>query len=255
MKVEIIRKLKHIEKEYDIKILYACESGSRSWGQHNINSDYDIRFIYIHRPNWYLTIDSQKDFIELPISEKLDITGWELQKCLKSYRKSNPTILECIHSKVVYLKSGLTVNKLRYHTKDIFSPKACLYHYLHMGDKNYRRKNVKNKVKNYFNILRPILSARWIEANSQYPSVEFSVLVEKMVPTVEIKEEIQNLIVKKSNGESTVSNVENINEFINNEIKRLFEYVKTIETNIKDPTPLLNDLFLDSLRESWEIEI
>ena len=42
---KIIQKLKAIEKEHSIEILYACESGSRSWGFASPNSDYDVRFI------------------------------------------------------------------------------------------------------------------------------------------------------------------------------------------------------------------
>jgi len=42
----IINKLNDIEKEHNIKILYAIESGSRGWGVASKDSDYDVRFIY-----------------------------------------------------------------------------------------------------------------------------------------------------------------------------------------------------------------
>ena len=41
-------KLLEIEKEKSVKILYAVESGSRAWGFESTDSDYDIRFIYVH---------------------------------------------------------------------------------------------------------------------------------------------------------------------------------------------------------------
>ena len=46
MKSRIERELKEIEKNNTVKIIYACESGSRAWGFPSANSDYDVRFIY-----------------------------------------------------------------------------------------------------------------------------------------------------------------------------------------------------------------
>jgi predicted nucleotidyltransferase len=41
----IKQKLLEIEKEHNVKILYAVESGSRAWGFESLDSDYDVRFI------------------------------------------------------------------------------------------------------------------------------------------------------------------------------------------------------------------
>jgi len=255
MKSKILNTLKQIENEYEIKILYACESGSRAWGYPSKNSDYDVRFIYIHRPSWYLLIDPQMDFIEQPISESLDINGWELQKCLKLYRKSNPTILEWIHSSLFYTQPYSTVEKLRQHTQDIFSPIACLYHYIHMAQKNFRKeRELRINVKAYFNILRPILAARWIEKYGQFPPVQFTTLVEKMMPTSDLKYEVKCLLDSKIKGEVSVTTKTLIDDFIENELNRLLEYVKNIEVEFKNPTPLLNIIFLECMEEVWKGE-
>ena len=42
------QKLKSLEKERNIRIILAIESGSRAWGFPSLNSDYDVRFIYRH---------------------------------------------------------------------------------------------------------------------------------------------------------------------------------------------------------------
>lgn len=47
MRETIVAALKKIEEDYDVKVLYACESGSRAWDFPSKDSDYDVRFIYI----------------------------------------------------------------------------------------------------------------------------------------------------------------------------------------------------------------
>src|SRR5882672_8922004 len=100
------RELRRIEQVYDVRVLYACESGSRAWGFASQDSDYDVRFLYVHSRDWYLSIEDRRDVIEEPISEGLDISGWELRKTLRLLRKSNPPLLEWLKSPVVYAQDG-----------------------------------------------------------------------------------------------------------------------------------------------------
>lgn len=90
MKLKIIEKLKFIEQNHNIKILYAVESGSRGWGFASQDSDYDVRFIYIRPTDWYLSIEEKKDFIEFPINDLLDINGWDLKKPYCSIKNPIP---------------------------------------------------------------------------------------------------------------------------------------------------------------------
>jgi predicted nucleotidyltransferase len=94
IKQEIKSRLPQLEQEEGICIFYACESGSRAWGFPSSDSDYDVRFLYIHPPNWYLSIDNKRDVIERKISDLIDISGWDIRKALKLLRKSNSPLLE-----------------------------------------------------------------------------------------------------------------------------------------------------------------
>ena len=49
-----------IEQEHEVKILLAVESGSRAWGFESANSDWDVRFIYVHKPEWYFKVEEQR---------------------------------------------------------------------------------------------------------------------------------------------------------------------------------------------------
>ena len=55
----IHRNLRQIEEENDARILLAVESGSRAWGFASKDSDWDVRYVYVHRPEWYFHIEEQ----------------------------------------------------------------------------------------------------------------------------------------------------------------------------------------------------
>jgi hypothetical protein len=39
--------LARVESEQNVRVLFACESGSRAWGFASGDSDYDVRFLYV----------------------------------------------------------------------------------------------------------------------------------------------------------------------------------------------------------------
>jgi uncharacterized protein len=86
MRVQILECLQRLEVDHEVKVLFACESGSRGWGFASPDSDYDVRFIYVNRLAWYLTVESGRDVIEQPISGDLDVNGWDLRKTLQLNR-------------------------------------------------------------------------------------------------------------------------------------------------------------------------
>ncbi|MBW4841349.1 MAG: nucleotidyltransferase domain-containing protein, partial [Paenibacillaceae bacterium] len=111
----IIKHLRQTENAEQVRILYACEAGSRAWAYASAASDYDVRFIYVRPVEWYLSIGEKRDVIELPISDGcedgrpageqsgpaqpgdgggLDMAGWDLRKALSLLGKGNPTLFE-----------------------------------------------------------------------------------------------------------------------------------------------------------------
>jgi uncharacterized protein len=93
MRATILDCLRNIEAQHDVKVLFACESGSRGWGLASPDSDDDVRFVYVNRLDWYLTIEPGRDVIEQPISGERDVNGWDWRKALKLLRASNPVLL------------------------------------------------------------------------------------------------------------------------------------------------------------------
>lgn len=102
------QELDKIEKEFNIHILYAVESGSRGWGFANENSDYDVRFYYVRPLNDYLSIDKKRDVIDIndlgrrEYKYDLDFSGWDINKVLQLHRQSNPNLREHMLHNMIY---------------------------------------------------------------------------------------------------------------------------------------------------------
>ena len=116
----ITAKLAEIEQHENVRIIYAVESGSRAWGFASPDSDYDVRFIYVHSKEFYLKLEKTRDVIEWQLDETLDINGWDLQKTLRLLHKSNPTVFEWNQSPIVY-KITPEWNTIRSKFNDYFS--------------------------------------------------------------------------------------------------------------------------------------
>ena len=102
---EIQESLDKIEEQCDVKILLAVESGSRAWGFASPDSDYDVRFIYMHRPEEYLSVDPMRDVIEWQLEEVMDIKGGDVKKALLAAGKGNSSVAEWDGSPIVYRRT------------------------------------------------------------------------------------------------------------------------------------------------------
>ena len=99
--------LQEAAREHGVRILVAVESGSRAWGFGSPDSDYDVRFIYAHPPEWYLRLRDERDVIERPLDAQLvDLAGWDVRKALRLLLRSNPALYEWLCSPIVYGDDG-----------------------------------------------------------------------------------------------------------------------------------------------------
>ncbi|MFS1512629.1 nucleotidyltransferase domain-containing protein [Chengkuizengella sp. SCS-71B] len=255
MRNKIKQELVNIEKEHQVKILYACESGSRAWGFPSQDSDYDVRFIYIHTRDWYLSIKEKRDVIELPIDDLLDINGWDLQKALKLFKKSNPPLLEWLQSDIVYSEPFATAQKIRNLSPVSFSPKSCLHHYLNMAKGNFRDFLQENevKIKKYFYVLRPLLACKWMELKQTPPPLDFELLVSSLVPKGQLQEQIFNLLNRKKAGEELdrEPRINEIHLFIEETIQYYEQYTQNVPKVVWNNDDILDKIFLETLQEVW----
>lgn len=253
---EILAELHRIEQDEQIKIFYACESGSRAWGFPSSNSDYDVRFLYVHPQDWYLSIDLEhkRDVIERPINDLLDINGWDCRKASQLFRKSNPPLLEWLQSPIVYRDISDMAHRFRELIPSYYSPRASLYHYLHMAQGNFRDylKGEEVWIKKYFYVLRPLLAIKWIEADLGPVPMEFDILFDRIVDSDNVKKEIQSLLVLKRAGNELDRGprIEPISTFIESELERI-STIHAEHSTPKPPVEQLNTLFRLTLKELW----
>ncbi len=118
------------------EILFAIESGSRGWGFESSDSDYDVRFVYAHKENWYLQVFDGKDIIDLPVDEVLDINGWDIRKALQLMYKSNAPLFEWITSPIVYEEVESVRERMLKLANEYFSPISCTHHYINLARKS-----------------------------------------------------------------------------------------------------------------------
>lgn len=247
----ILDRLSAIESEENVTIFFACESGSRAWGFPSEDSDYDVRFLYLHPLDWYLSIDleAKRDVIERPINDELDFSGWDLRKALKLFRKSNPPLLEWLGSPIIYQEKLAITAELRNLVPEFYSRKTCLHHYLHMAQGNFREYLKGNVVwvKKYFYVLRPILAIRWIETQSDAVPMEFSKLVARCVDSPDLLNSINTLLARKIAGQELdrEPRIDTISQFIESELHRLESVI--VEDMARTNFEKLNKLFRSSL--------
>lgn len=251
MRKNIEQKLIQIEKEFDIEIIVAVESGSRAWGFESTDSDYDVRFIYKHKIDWYFQVLPKRDVIELPIHDLDDYSGWDIKKALFLLNKSNPVLIEWINSPIIYKKNEKDFTELQNASLAYFNPISSMYHYLSMAKSNYhdylRGEFVKSK--KYFYALRPILACMWIDTYKETPPIEFEIL-KQQIQDKQLLDTIDNLLIRKKSGIELgeEKRIELINSFIELHITLFEKSVSEYTSNKKTDSDFLDKVLINILK-------
>ncbi|MDX1902679.1 MAG: nucleotidyltransferase domain-containing protein [Thermonemataceae bacterium] len=251
MKEKIIQYLSDLEKERGIEILLACETGSRAWGFPSPDSDFDVRIIYKHHKNWYLSLTEEKDTIEYFLENKeIDISGWDLRKSLRLLSKSNASLLERIQSPIIYKVDEEFLIGINSLAKKAYSRITSIHHYLSMAKKAFEEvvNSEEYKLKKFFYALRASVACLWILEKEEMPPIEFGKMLNGLDLPINLKKRIEELIEIKS----TISEL-----YLHKGESELIEFIKAcIERAENESQALpaskgimtdLNDFFLKTL--------
>lgn len=251
MQQKIKKYLSDLEKVKEIEILLACETGSRAWGFPSPDSDFDVRIIYKHEKNWYLGLTEEKDTIEYFLeNNEIDISGWDLRKCLRLLTKSNPPLLERIQSPIIYKVDRNFLEGINSIAQNNYSRIASIHHYLSMAKKTIDEivSGEEYKLKKFFYALRTSVACLWILEKEEMPPIEFG----KMLNGLHIKDtlisRIKELIeLKSAKSETYFHNGETaLIELMKSCINRADQESQSLPSS-KGKINELNDFFIKTL--------
>ncbi|MDD2743331.1 MAG: nucleotidyltransferase domain-containing protein [Rhodocyclaceae bacterium] len=255
IRAQITANLKAIESRHEVTILFACESGSRGWGFSSPDSDYDVRFIYVHRLPWYLQVSTPRAVIEEPITGDLDINGWELRKALGLLKKGNATLIEWLDSPIIYQADEAFLSRLREAARQTHRAERSFHHYAHMARKNYREylQGDSVRLKKYLYVLRPLLATLWIEQGRGIAPMPFQSLVDTLISDAELLAAIEQLLINKRAAKESEYGcpMPVINQFIATELTRLESILPPV---IRDTDfSVLDQLLMDVVMQQTSV--
>lgn len=250
METIIPQKLLEIAQEHQLKILFACESGSRGWQFPSPDSDWDVRFIYVRPYNFYLSVMDRTYDLRFPIHDELDMYGWDIRKVLQLVRKSNTTPFEWLQSPIVYAQQPGFRDALWQVCLDYFSQRSNIHHYLGIanGALEDLMQGGEIKIKKLFYVLRPLLAAKWcLEKNSIAPMTIGPLMT---LAPANLQKQINGLIALKAGApEGFVITIDKaLLDFIMEEI----DYISMASTRLKrdqfDAT-MLDAFFIQTIKQ------
>jgi predicted nucleotidyltransferase len=222
VRTEIQGELLRIAEDNNIRILYACESGSRAWGFASPESDYDIRFIFLHPTSWYLSVLPQDDGMDLFIDKELDINGWDIRKVLRLMMKSNITAYEWLQSPIVYQTDEDFKAAISSLSQHFFQARSSIQQYLSLAGNAFRRISEESEinVQKYLYVMRPLLAAMWIAQYKSAAPMTFAELLPLLKPFSNIEAIVLKLWEKAllPNEKNIIKPIQELNDFIQKEI-------------------------------------
>ena len=255
MHSNILGKLRNMEADNGVRVIFAIESGSRAWGFPSPDSDYDARFVYVRPAEDYLTLTPIRDVIELPIEGDYDINGWDIKKALNLLLKPNPVLLEWLSSPIRYIWNDEECEKLREFSKQLIHGPACVHHYFNLGENLWRRhveSADETKLKRYFYILRPAMALRWVRMHpTVIPPMNFQELMTGVDLPADLTEELRALLRAKAETKELGTGPRNpyLDKFIVDEFEKARELTKTIRSEKKELRPAADKLFREIIGE------
>ncbi|WP_428391618.1 nucleotidyltransferase domain-containing protein [Lichenicoccus sp.] len=199
MRSRIAAMLDDIERDHRVRILLAVESGSRAWGFPSSDSDWDVRFLYLRPFDAYLRIDPPTDVIEVPLTNELDLNGWDLRKGLALLVASNAVFLEWLASPVVYRRDDDSYRDLAELAAAAAHLPALSYHYDRLARRHWgATSNAPVRFKTLFYALRPVLALVWMRNYGRPPPMDLEGLLAGLKLSPKLVEEIERVRALKA---------------------------------------------------------
>lgn len=158
-----------VEREEEVGIVFAIESGSRAWGFPSPDSDWDLRFVYARTTEWHLALAPGRDVIERSLPDDIDLAGWDMRKALNLLLSGNVALREWLRSPILYRAEPALFGALRELAAAMPARASCAHHYRRLAERvlarYMREEEGQVNLKKYLYVLRPVLALRWLREN------------------------------------------------------------------------------------------
>lgn len=223
----IIPHLKSIEHEYGVIVLFASLAGSRLWGLESEDSDWDVRFIYIHTSMYYKMRETSEEGIVKAYADNVELTGWNLKHFLTQLGNGNPVCHETLSARTLYTNNQPYLVTMKNIAERFFQPLNAYYYYLGLylvNEKSFEGGG-DAPLKNVLFALCAILSCIWVETNKSFAPTDVDALLDGTGVAIRHYNLIKDLVAKKRDGK-----IENIlvNRNLLNFIKSTADYYKSV---------------------------
>lgn len=171
MRDKILRELSEIEQKNNVRILFACEFGPRSYGFEAPNLEHDVRFIYTKPLEHYFSITEEPEVLNR-VSNNCEFDGIDLKLALRSVKNSNNDLLECLKSNIVYVSAHKSIQQIQDLLDQNFSLYRTWRHYRVVSEHIFKHEisgKQEWQIMRLLVCIRNLMANRFIETFKKFP--------------------------------------------------------------------------------------
>ena len=202
---EIDRRLDAIERDDQVALPLAIESGSRAWGFPSPDSDYDCRFLFTRPSARTFSILPERDVIEREVTPVFDVGGWELRKALQLMLRGNAVVIEWLTSPITYRGRADFREAMLSLARETSQRDLVMRHYARLAKAMQGRLREAGRdglfpLKKLFYVARPVAAWAWLadRPGETVAPMHFPTLIEQSEMDDEVRTEIAELLEVKA---------------------------------------------------------
>ena len=224
--------IKDVEEKEDVSVVQASVIGSRGWKYEDENSDIDLRFVYVRKPEDYFRMKKQEDNLTYPIEDKKDLAGYELGKFLRMICAQNPMAYEILNSPA-QLMDNEHIQRIKQFSNKVLQPSRMVATYQHVVASKIDELQHKSSdnVKLFIYILRMLGTINYLQSNQQYPACQLESLFSDE-SNAHLRDIVNQLVEYKKKGLKTISIDPDTILFLTHEVEKTRQKGKSSQTAI-----------------------
>lgn len=208
---ELIKEVRLLCAEKGVRPLSLFFIGTRQYGYPTHDSEHDVLFVFKYPTDDYSKLENPSFDIETP---EANIRGWDIHKFCDMLVKSELTAFEALNSKRYEFDSRYT-KRTFYNDIQWIVRASGLYDSIRMAITmightnriydNYKNSNGNDKLKNFLDFCRLVLSADYSMRHDEYPPIKLMELLDGAhIDEDGIKEFIFDIILKRAEKEPVI---------------------------------------------------